>query len=89
MNKTRRNDLKVVIEMARKWMMKGYAVKSELENICSDEEYYFDNMPDNLQGSTRGIDSENAVDAMNDAISSIDDAIESINEAMEYIEGIV
>ena len=73
MNKTRRQQL-------RKWLEDMEEIKSELEAICSDEQDYFDNMPENLQGSQRGSDSEDAIDQMNDAVSSIEDAISIIEE---------
>lgn len=71
MNKVRRQQL-------RKWLEDMENIKSELETICSDEEDYFDNMPENLQGSQRGMDAEEAIDQMNEAVSSIEDAISAI-----------
>ena len=41
---------------------------------------YFDNMPENLQGSIRGEESENAIDALNEAIENLDSVIDSLNE---------
>lgn len=55
-------------------------IKDNLENILSDEEYYFDNMPENLQGSMRGEASEEAIDILTDAIDSLDDIINSLQE---------
>lgn len=73
MNKTRRQQL-------RKWLEDMEKIKGELETICSDEQDYFDNMPENLQGSQRGMDAEEAIDQMNEAVSSIEDAISIIEE---------
>ena len=73
MNKVRRQQL-------RKWLQDLEEIKNELETICSDEQDYFDNMPENLQGSQRGMDSEEAIDQMNEAVSSIEDAISIIEE---------
>ena len=73
MNKIRRQQL-------RKWLEDIEAIKSELESICSDEEDYFNNMPENLQNSIRGTDSEEAIDHMNDAVSSIEEAISIIED---------
>ena len=50
-------------------------IKNELENILYEEEDYFDNMPENLQGSIRGEDAEEAIDYLTDAIDSLDCAI--------------
>ena len=71
MNKARRQQL-------RKWLEDLENIKSELESICSDEEESFDNMPDGPKSSLNGMNSEEAIDLMNEAISSIEDAIDSI-----------
>lgn len=55
-------------------------IKSKIEDILSDEEYYFDNMPENLQGSTRGEDSQDAIDILNEVIAGLDDCIENLEE---------
>lgn len=73
MNKTRRQQL-------RKWLEDMENIKSELETICSDEQDYFDNMPENLQGSQRGMDAEEAIEHIEEAVSSIEDAISIIEE---------
>ena len=73
MNKARRQQL-------AKWLQDLEEIKGELENICSDEEEYFDNMPENLQGSQRGMDAEEAIDIMNEAVSSLEDAISVIED---------
>ena len=73
MNKTRRQQL-------RKWLEDMENIKGELETICSDEQDYYDNMPENLQGSQRGMDAEEAIEQMEEAVSSIEDAISVIEE---------
>lgn len=73
MNKNRRQQL-------REWIEKMGIIKSDLESILSEEEEYFDNMPENLQGSINGMNSEESIDKMNDAIVCIEEAIESIEE---------
>lgn len=75
MNKSRRQQLK-------EWIKRMDAIKSELESICSDEEECFDGMPENLQGSSNGMNSEEAIDKMNDAISYIEEAVEAIEEIL-------
>lgn len=73
MNKVRRQQL-------RKWLEDMENIKSELETICSNEQDYFDNMPENLQGGQRGSDSEEAIETMEDAVSAIEEAISAIEE---------
>lgn len=55
-------------------------IRNNLENILSDEQDYFDNMPENLQGSIRGEDSENAIDILTNTVDSLDEIINSLQE---------
>lgn len=71
MNKQRRTDIKTVIS-------KLEAIKSELNSILIAEENVFDSMPENLQGSMRGEESEEAIDCMNEAIDSLEEAISQL-----------
>lgn len=73
MNKNRRQQLK-------EWIERVNVIKDGLESILDEEEEYFDNMPENLQGSMNGMNSEEYIDKMNDAIVCIEEAIESIEE---------
>lgn len=88
MNKNRRNELMEWVKKAEDWAAQGEELKDALENICSDEQDYFDSMPENLQGSQRGMDAEEAIDAMNEAIESMENAIEAAEEAASCIEDI-
>lgn len=88
MNKMRRKKLSEWIKRADNWITQGEEIKSELENICSDEQDYFDCIPENLQGGQRAMDAEEAIDAMNEAIESMENAIEAAGEAASCIEDI-
>lgn len=55
-------------------------IKLKLEDVKSDEEFAFDSMPENLQGSLRGEEMEGAIDCLEEAIDSLDSAIEQLNE---------
>ena len=55
-------------------------IKLKLEDVKSDEEFAFDSMPENLQGSERGEEMEEAIDCLEEAIDSLDSAIEQLNE---------
>jgi methyl-accepting chemotaxis protein len=51
-----------------------------LETICSDEQDYYDNIPENLQSSDRANDSEEAIGQMEEVVSSIEDIISIIED---------
>lgn len=74
MNNKRRQQLK-------EWIKRIEIIKSELESICSDEEEYFDRL-ENLQSGPNGMNSEEAIDKMNDAIVCIEEAVEAIEEIL-------
>ena len=73
MNKARRQQLK-------KWLEDIENIKSELGTICSEEEEAFDNMPDGPKAGLNGMNSEEAIDQMNEAVSSLEDAISIIED---------
>ena len=70
---------KARIKQLINWQKKAEELKEELESILYDEQDYFDNMPENLQGSMKGIDSEEVINQLEDAISALEEAIDSID----------
>ena len=49
-------------------------LKRELQEVLDDEQFSFDNMPENLQSSMRGMISEEAIEYLQEAV----DALENI-----------
>ena len=80
MNKTRRKKIENQINVIE-------AALSEIEDLKDEEQESFDNIPENLQMSDRAMDSEMALDAMNDAIESIEDGIASIRVGLDDLGG--
>lgn len=85
MNKFRRGQLETLsAKLARIESTSDKAALDEciniLEDIKWDEEDYFDNMPENLQGSLRGCESEDAIDNMDQALDALNEAVELENE---------
>ena len=89
MNNDRRNALRKWIKRADAWIQQGEEIKSALESICSDEEEAFENMPEGPKAGPNGMNSEEAIDAMNEAIESMDNAIEAAEEAASCVEDII
>jgi hypothetical protein len=73
MNNKRRQQLKM-------WIQAIELKKRELEKILSDEEDSFEMMPEGIKGTLNGMNSEEAIDKMNDAIVCIEEAVETIEE---------
>ena len=103
MNKVRRGQLRnLSAKLSRIESIDDKAVLDEcisiLEDIKWDEEYYFDNMPENLQGSMRGCESEDAIDNMDQALDALSEAMEAeieeefsdaVSTAIDYIDDCV
>lgn len=66
MNKQRRGQIANIIK-------KLQSISAELSDVLSEEELVFDNMPENLQGSMRGEESEEAIDIMSEALDGIEE----------------
>ena len=71
MNKDRRTKIAKIISEIE-------SVKEILQNVLSDEQYCFDNMPENLQSSMRAEESEEAIDCMENAIEMLESAVEEL-----------
>lgn len=73
MNKERRTQIKKLANELED-------VKTKLKYILRKEEGIFDNTPENLQGTDRYSESENAIDVLDDVVDDLESAIESLNE---------
>ena len=75
MNNDRRKQLREIITVLEN-------VKVDLEAIRDDEQDYMDNIPENLQGSSRCDTAEEAIDNMDDALNYLEDVMDFISEAI-------
>lgn len=73
MNKERRTKIKQLADELKD-------VKTKLEYISQKEEQMLDNIPENLQETDRYIESENAIDVLDEVVDDLESAIESLNE---------
>lgn len=71
MNKIRRTKIKEQIKAME-------IIKFSIEDILSEEQDAFDNMPESLQYSDRGETSQDAIDAMENVLSSLEDILEEL-----------
>ena len=68
-------------------VMEDFAdVKDSLEGIRDDEQEYFDNMPESLQGGDKGQNAEQAISQLDDAVNDMEsvdfeDLISKLEEA--------
>ena len=55
-------------------------VSKKLSSILNEEQDAFDNMPEGLQSSYRGMCSEDAIDSMEEASDKLEEAMESLSD---------
>ncbi len=75
MNKQRKDDLRGVLSLL------SSAIKI-VQRVCDREEDCVDNYPENLQGTER-------YEQMEDAVDNLNEAIERLNEAQESIQAVL
>lgn len=63
-------------------------VKGDIENIKSEEDEYYNNMPESLQGGEKGEQAQAAVAAMDEAMERLDEGVAALGEAKEALEKI-
>lgn len=73
MNKQRRTEIaNIVTELE--------LLKERLDKVLSEEQDVFDNMPENLQYSMRGEESQEAIDNMDGAMSDLENVISQLED---------
>lgn len=76
MNNNRRKQITALSEQLS-------TIKDELENLMSEEQDYYDNMPEGIQAGEKGDKSEEALGEMQSAIDGIDDVISSLENSVQ------
>lgn len=75
MNKDRRKEIVKIIQQLED-------IRVEIENLETEEQDYYDNIPENLQMSERAENSQDALYNLSEAQSQLDDVIESLNSIL-------
>lgn len=73
MNKNRRKEIEIIKNRITYCM-------NELDKIKDDEQDYYDNIPENLVNSTRAMDSEDALDVLEECIDMLSDVCSSLED---------
>lgn len=94
MNKQRRKDIAEALKVlaAARGKMEEAAsdlatAKDMLEMAQSEEQDYYDNMPENMQGGDKGSTAEQAASDLENAVSETDSAADTLQEHIDAIEG--
>jgi len=76
MNKARRKQIEKIIEQLE-------VLREGIETVMEEEQEYFDNMPENLQGSERGEKSEECIGFLEYADENIQEGIDNLTESTQ------
>lgn len=80
MNKSRRNKLDRISGRLEAVKVEIGDITAELKNVLIDEENAFESMPEGLQASERGMNSEESIDLMYDIEDCLKKSIEDIDD---------
>ena len=64
--------------------MRLWVIKNQLNDVLVDEENAFDSMPEGLQVSEIGMNSEESIDLMYDIKDKLEQCIDNINDTLHY-----
>lgn len=82
MNKQRREKIGKLKTRIQSTQSELKQISSELSSILNEEQDAFDNMPEGLQSSYRGMCSEDAIDNMEAASDKLDEVIELLGDVV-------
>lgn len=55
-------------------------IKDRINEVYTEEQCVFDNMPENLQSSERGMRSEESIDILGEVVDILEECIEKLEE---------
>lgn len=76
MNNTRRKSLRELIERTE-------GIKQEIEEIKTEEEEYYNNMPSSVQDGEKGDRAQTVIEYLDEAMTAAGDVIENLTSAAE------
>ena len=76
MNNTRRKSLRELIERTE-------GIKLEIEELRTEEEEYYNNMPEAFQDGEKGDRAQTAIEYLDEAMTAAGDVIENLTSAAE------
>jgi len=86
MNTDRRKQIKSLIARLEASKSELEDIRSDIQNLEDEEQEYFDNMPESLQGGDKGQRAEEVISLLQDAGSDADSLVESIDEVTEKLD---
>lgn len=76
MNNTRRKNLRELIETTE-------GIKSKIEELRTEEEEYYNNMPESFQDGEKGDRAQTVIEYLDEAMTAAGDVIENLTSAAE------
>ncbi|WP_140427035.1 hypothetical protein [Ensifer aridi] len=78
---SRRAHMSTTEDKAKDWPR--ICMKCEIESLMSDEQDYYDNMPESFQNGEKGERAQSAIDALQEAYDSCETAFDALGTAVE------
>lgn len=68
------------VEDRKKFAGKFEDLRSQIETVYDEENDYYDNMPESLQGSDKGESSQSAIDALESAMEAAQEIVDLLED---------
>ena len=85
MNKARRKEIAEANDLISKAISILSDARSQLEQRSADEQEYFDEMPESLQGGDKGTHAEECVSQLDEFVSTIEELESQMENLVEEI----
>lgn len=84
MNKERRKAIEAMAAKIEE--LKSQLEGLDVSDLRDEEQDYFDNMPESLQGGDKGQAAEAAAEALTEAIDSLQEAVDALDSAVNSMQ---
>lgn len=89
MNKQRRKDIQMAIDIMNESIASMERAKSIIETAAEEERDAYENLPESIQEGERGYAMEEAADTMDEIVESLDDRISEMTNDAESLEALI
>lgn len=89
MNNARRKEIRKILNELVNLKILSEELNERLEQLKDEEEESFNNMPEGLQTSERGIISEEAISQLDSVLDYMADCNDNINECRDLLDEII
>lgn len=86
MNKTRRKKLEALRDKLLEFQSSALEIKEQLDALRDEEKDAYDNMPESLQNSEKGLAMNSGIDSLDSVVTALEEIDSQLSDAVDAIE---